>query len=272
MSKENPLIITIDNQKDIELFEFTNAMASLNNQYYAFLNSQGATKSNRQNKLYIKQIAKGSIIVELWEKAPLLLPAIPPILAEFSGYLVNVLNFLTDKEVKLIYNFLTKKDWVDFKKILEPIVNTKGNLTLNIGNNHNTYNYLEAAAAQNQCDRQIKKLELSAESLIKENVELNLYKAINSNISESMKGNMGIIAEISNKPKVLSYATDRIRYDLVSAEKNPFNYTYIVDVEIKLKNTTLGYEDHKNIKEYEILKLHGAIYNENQDLLECMDA
>jgi hypothetical protein len=40
---------------------------------------------------------------------------------------------------------------------------------------------------------------------------------------------------------------------------------YSVDVEIKLREGSLFLESHKDIKEYEILKLHGSI--KNTDLL-----
>ena len=88
-------------------------------------------------------------------------------------------------------------------------------------------------------------------------VELDLYQARNSNLPKA--GSMGLIKDISDKPKVLSYANDRLRYDLTKAEDNPFNFTYMVDVQVKLKDGKNNYEDHRNIQEYEILKLHGVV-------------
>ena len=54
MSKDIKLTITIDNKQDIELFEFANAMAALNNQYYSFLNAKNTKKSRNDQKLLIK--------------------------------------------------------------------------------------------------------------------------------------------------------------------------------------------------------------------------
>lgn len=76
---------------------------------------------------------------------------------------------------------------------------------------------------------------------------------------------MGIIAEISDKPKVLSFANDRVRYDITKGETNPFNFTYSVDIEVKLREGSLYLENHADIKGYEVLKLHGSIAN--KDLL-----
>ena len=63
MEKELKLTITIDNKQDIELFEFTNAMSALNNQYYSFLNARNSKKNRQDQKLLIKKISHGSVIM-----------------------------------------------------------------------------------------------------------------------------------------------------------------------------------------------------------------
>jgi len=88
---------------------------------------------------------------------------------------------------------------------------------------------------------------------------LRLYQARDSNLSKTTLGNLGIIQEISDKAKVLSFANDRVRYDITKGETNPFNFVYNVDVEVKLREGSSYLADHKDIKEYEILKLHGSI-------------
>ena len=99
----------------------------------------------------------------------------------------------------------------------------------------------------------------SMSSLIKEKVELTLYQARDSVLSKSTRGNLGIINDVCEKPKPLSFSTDRLRYDITKAVSNPLNYTYIVDIEVKLKDGSLFLENHKDIKEFEILKLHGPV-------------
>jgi hypothetical protein len=273
IDKEPKIKIVIDNRQDLELFEFANAMSAVNNQYFSFLNADGNKNASGTHKLYIRKLTEGSIIVELCEKAPLLFSIVQPYLGEFYGYITSVLNYLSGRSKDLLYT-LGKSDWVDFKKILEPIANIKNShltlIKLNINSDvTETYNNLEAAAAQNQADREIKKLEINGVGLIKENVELHLYQARNSNLSKSMQGNMGIIPEIHNKPKVLSFANERIRYDITKAEENPFNFAYNVDVEVKLKNEKLGFADKQNIKGYEILKLRGIMEIEQSDIFEA---
>ena len=94
-------------------------------------------------------------------------------------------------------------------------------------------------------------------------IELKLYQARNSNLSKSKVGNMGVLEEISRNPKILSFASDRVRYEITKAEGNPFNFVYNVDVEVKLKDETKDYSDHNNIKEYEVLKLYASVNNED---------
>lgn len=271
---EPTIRITIDKKQDLELFEFADAMAAINRQYFSFLNSSGTKIIPGSHKLYIRKLTEGSIIVDLCEKAPLMLPIIQPYLGEFYEYITSILNYLCSKTTDHIYR-LMKSDWSDFKKILEPIVNIKGSnlslVTLNINSpNINNYNYIEASAGQNKADREIKKLG-EGDCVIKENVELSLFQARNSNISRSMLGNMGIIAEICPKPKVLNFSNDRICYAITKADENPFNFIYKVDVEVKFKNEKLGFSDSKNIATYEVLKLHGVVEKQQSDIFDTKE-
>jgi hypothetical protein len=266
------LQVSINNQEEIELFELASSMSSISEQYHRFLRQTKKDRVRSDAKLYVQKISHGSIIIDLCEKAVPVLPAIAPLIVEYSIFLANTLDFLTGKAKNIpeIYNYL-REDFINFKRILEPVANINGNTIQLTGFNfgktiiNNTYTSLDARAAQNQCDREIKRLEKSGDSLIKENVELRLYQARDSKLSKTTQGNLGILQEISDKPKVLSFANDRVRYDITKGETNPFNFTYSVDVEVKLKEGASFLQGHADIKEYEILKLHGSIAN--RDLL-----
>ena len=266
------LRITIENQNEIELFEFANSMASLNDEYNRYLSQKG-TKKKPECRLYIHKISEGSTVIELIERAPELLPGVAPTLVEFSRLIVLTYDYLNGKEKKLPDHYKFRvPDFANFSKLVELAANFKGNtigfLGLNFGGqvvNH-IYNSTEAAAIQNQSEREIKKLKASGDSLIKENILLRLYQARDSQLSVSAQGNLGIIEEISSQPKVLSFANDRLRYDITRAEQNPFNFTYSVDIEVRLREGSLSLDNHSDIKGYEILKLHGPI--QNQDLLD----
>lgn len=272
MKMDNPLLqITIDNKEDIELFELASSMTSISDQYHRYLRQSKRERVKSQSKLYVKEIKRGSIILDLCEKAPETFIGIEPIIVGYAGFLVNTLNYLTGRVPKLpeIYKFL-KEDFTNFKKLLEPIANVSGNyLTLNVNFGtvvyNQSYNSIDANAAQNRCDKEIKLLEKAGDSLFKEKVNLKLYQARNSNLSKSMSGNMGIISELSEEPKILSFITQKLRSEIIHGEENPYNYTYNVDVEIQLKEGSSYFGSHKDIKEYSVLKLNGIV--ENTDLL-----
>lgn len=266
------LQIRIDNKQDVELFEFVSAMASINNEYHRFLTQSQKRKTRTDCRLYVNRVSEGSIVVDLCEKAPEILPSITPLLVEYSFFLVNTLDYLCGRARTLPAYKFNKEDFLNIKKIVEVAANTSGNSlqlqSINFSPTvviNKTYNYTEVNAVQNQCDKEIKRLEKSGDSLIQENVELKLYQARDSVLSKSTQGNLGIIESISDKPKVLSFANDRLRYDITKAEENPLNFIFSVDVEIKLREGSLFLENHKDIKEYEILKLHGPI--KSTDLL-----
>lgn len=269
----NPILrIKIDNKSSLDLFEFTNAMIALNNQYHSLISSKSNKEEATNHKLYINQISNGSIIIDLCVLAHPLLNFITNHIDEFAYFLVSVWDYLIGDISILPYN-LSIKDWTDHKKILEIVSSFNGNIfsliTINCNSNINkSYSSIEANAAQNQCDKEIKKLQSFQVNVIKEKVELKLYQMRNSNLSISLQGNMGIIPEINPKPKVLSFANDRIRYDITKAEENPFNCVYNVDVEIHLKDEKKDFLDHKNIKEYEILKIHGIVEEFQSDMFE----
>lgn len=267
MVQQAKLQITIDNKEDVELFEFASSMASLNSQYHRFVNQSKDKKLSNDCKLYVNRVAEGSIVIDLCEKAPEVLPAIMPLIAEYSTFLIKTLKYLSGKAPGLPSNYrFTKEDFNNFTKLLTPVANITGN-TLNFKCFdesstiiiNQTFNHTEANAAQNKCSKEIERLTRAGESLIKEKVQLSLYQARNSVLSSSHSGNLGIIEEISEKPTVISFANDRLRHDITKAESNPFNFVYSVDVEIKLREGSMFFESAKDIKEYEILKLHGPI-------------
>jgi len=268
MSTKPKLQIKIENKQAVDLFEFTSSMASLNEEYMRFVSLKNLECKNRC-KLCIDRIVPGSIVVELVEKAPEVLPNVTPIIIDYATFLSGTIEYLCGRSKQLPDTFkYVRENFINIKKLVEVAANVSGN-TFNINMNfgktviNNKYSHTDANAIQNQCEKEIKRLDQSGDSLIKEKVNLSLYQAIDSVLSKSTRGNLGIIEEVAKKPKPLLFSTERLRYDITKAESNPLNYIYIVDIEVKLKDGSMFLDSHKDIKEYEILKLHGPIENTN---------
>ena len=267
MSEQEPVLqIKIDNKQNLDLRDFNKAVKSLENQYYSYLERSDIPEA-KTNRLYIKEVGKGSIIIELCEQASALSPAMTPCIIAFTRHLIDVMSYLSGKK-KQNKHELSKKDINDFKNIFQLSANKNGNSTSFTGLNfgtfavNNSYDSNESVAGHNECSKMIKQIKkIEGDKFIKEKVELDFYLASNSNLSKV--GKMGIINEVSDTPKVLSYANDRLRYDLTKAEDNPLSFKYTVDIEVKLKDGRNNYDNHLDIKEYEILKLHGVISKED---------
>jgi hypothetical protein len=72
-------------------------MSALNNQYYSFLNAKNNKKNRQDQKLLIKKISHGSVIMDLIEKATPLLPAIYPTIFEFTNYVCTTIDYLIEE-------------------------------------------------------------------------------------------------------------------------------------------------------------------------------
>jgi hypothetical protein len=266
--ENNVLKVHIDYKQNIDLFEFTNSIIGLNNLYNIYTKSSNKPDNN---KLFIKEIKQGSIIICITETTlNNLLPNIEPSLYLFTLYFINICKFLTEEDSKLADNLrLDIKILNNFKSIFK-FISIKGNsFNININFGNKTINHYikdtDALRGAINSENEIKRIKESGDKTLYEKVRLSFYQARNVQLSESYKGNTAIINEISKAPQLTSFIADRIRYDMLNSGDNPFNITFIVDVNVVLKDETLGLNNGNNIREYEILKLHTVI--DNEDLL-----
>ena len=153
----------MDNKEEVDLFEFTNAMAALNNQYFSLLILNGINPIGNDHKLYIKKISNGSIIIDFCEKIQPMLGYVEPFIGIFAKYIVSVMDYLIGKSTFLT-TILNKKDFNDFKKIFMIVAKTNGNilniLSMNVNSPiNNYYNSSDSERALKKCDQEIYKLE-----------------------------------------------------------------------------------------------------------------
>jgi hypothetical protein len=266
---ENILRVHIDYKQDVDLFEFTNSIAGLNNLYNIYIKSRNMVDNN---KLLIKEIKKGSIIIDIAENTiNNVLPNMEPPLYLFTLYFVSFCKYLTDEDVKLADSLRLDIKILNNLKAIFKFISIKGN-TLNIsihfGKKEVYYSVDEKKAlrALVNAENEIKRIKDSGDKTLYEKVRLSFYQARNVKLSDSYRGNTAIISEISKAPQLVSFATDRLRYEMLNSGDNPFNITFIVDVSVNLKDEMIGINNGNNIKEYEILKMYSVI--DNEDLLD----
>lgn len=266
--EENILEIVINNDSYLEINDFLDGIEGIKNEYALFLKDK-CGKEDRDNKLYLKEVKKGSIILqiieEIEEHAEILKIATEPVLIDFTKYLIKLLDFYSFKTEEIQENIkqYSLRSINNVKKIFNFCSNNKGNINFTLINNNKTiitqnYNYLQANAAQNMCEKTKK----DNVFINYDCVSLELYQL--RNIDYSNTGTMGIIKSINDKPKKIEYDDEEIRKQIMNFNENPFDYIFNVDVDIFLRDANKSFSDLDNIKFYKITKLNGIFKKTEQ--------
>lgn len=250
---EAKLTIKIENKRPIEITDFTDSFNSLANQYYKYLSENESFKLNQDTKLYIKEIRSGSIITELSDLVPLVLPFVENSnsVIEFTGFLKKGFDYFLGKTEEKPKEF-DLKDCNNFNNIIKPIAKDNGSNVLfngdwnfeNITVNFN-FNSVEANAIQNGIQREKENLKEPTKN-IQHKVLFYWDSAKYDEKSKSV--DKGYIDSVSFKSLRVSFDDDYTKRLMLDIEENPFHLAYIVDVEIM---------DIQNVPTvYKILKMH----------------
>lgn len=229
------LVFTIDNKTPVELLSLTHAMLSVSAQFDKFNIKHGHTS---EAKLYVKEVRKGSIILELFDIA--VVSAIPFVenvntVAEFAKHLQKVFTFFKNGGTNEDKPELTAKDCDDFYNIINPVALDSGaNLTLNVSGNSNCKIHisipsLEANAMQNRFRAEKEVLRQ------KELKELHHKQILTfSQAADKRTGNKGIIESLNEKPLGLIFENEEDREKILAIPtQNPLKYAFIVDVRVE---------------------------------------
>lgn len=258
-NESNILQIVIDNEDYIEIEDFIDGISGIKNEYNSYIKEK-CGKEAINNRIYLKEVRKGSIILELIEnvlESKGCLFSLTPILIEFGKILINNLNNCVNNNQDLENN--DSKSINNFKKIFNFCSNNKGKFEISLIQNNKTvinnyYSSIDANAAQNNCNKYLEKM---SNNFLFEKVEMELYQARNSNYSTL--GMMGIIKEINTRAKPIKFADDSLKESIINKEENPFNFIFNVDINLIVKDKNKPYNISENIKEYEIIKINGVI-------------
>lgn len=254
--KDIRLVIEINNKQPLELLDLTKSFVSLASQFNTYASKYGDSKEDREAKLYVKEIRSGSVIFELVEMATIgVIPFLENVntIVGFAEFVKKSYNYLLGKEKEKPVDF-TSNDLKDLSQIVNPVAADNGS-QLNISTTingvvhfHFNIGSMEANAAQNIIDKEVKKLK-SPELLddIKTKVLLTWFQARND--MKSNVGNKGIIEDLSPKPMNIVIDDDAIKDEMLHKE-NPFTTVFVVDVKLQhVGGKTVAYK---------VVKLHGT--------------
>jgi hypothetical protein len=252
---EAKLTIKIENKKPVELTDFTDSFSSLANQYYKFLSENEAFSLKPETKLYIKEIKSGSIITELSDLVPLVIPFVEHSnsVIEFTGFLKKGFEYFLGKTEEKPKDF-DLKDCNNFNNIIKPVAKDNGSnvtflgdfnfgdVTINVN-----FNSVEANAIQNGILKEKEMLKEPTQN-IKRKVLFYWDSAKYDDKSKSI--DRGFIDSIHGSALKVTFEDDTTKSKMLDIEENPFHLAYIVDVEI---------HEIKNIPcLYKILSLHDS--------------
>ena len=250
------LTIKIEYKEYIALSEFKESLEGLDDQYNLLFSK--ISGKGEKNTLLIKEINKGSIIVQL--VSPLI-----PLLSDFN----NIFTFYTS--IKSIFDWLSTKlgtkpaitpnDLVNAKKIIAPVNNHNGSqITLSVEGNNNSIlviDHLTARKITQNADEEYSVLDKPA-SLPdapedKENVLLRITQIKNDENTD--KNTKGIIAELDKREHPVTFSKSVNKEQILQEHDNFFKKAYLVDVKVHANNdkissfTVLDIKDSYTIEE-----------------------
>jgi len=234
---EAKLTIHIENKKPIELIDFTESFEALASQYYKFLSESSNFRLNKETKLYVKEIKTGSIITELSDLVPLVLPFIENSnsVIEFTKFLKQGFDYFLGKTEEKPKEF-DLKDCNNFNNIIKPVAKDSGSnvvftgdfnfggVTVNIN-----LNSLEANAIQNGINKEKQELK-EPEKKTHKKVLFYWDSAKYDEKSKSM--DRGFVDSLYSNSLRVIFENQDIKSKMLDTESNPFHSCFLVDLEI----------------------------------------
>jgi hypothetical protein len=238
MQENYILSIKIENNNPVELNQLSISLNALGVQYDSFLRKfESCNYTNKESKLYIQKIEKGSIIIEL---ATLIIPLIEHVntVAEFLTYLRDSFNWFLGKLKQSKYNH-TKQDLEQLYQIVNLTAKDSGsNMYINISGDVNNNFHVDtpkANAIQNFIMEKLNEKKLEEPKIFHK--ELMYWANASFVCSKKRISDKVIIEKIDKNPKNVVFLNDE---DAVFAkthnekfpQKNWQDLAYIVDVEV----------------------------------------
>lgn len=240
----NKLEVTIRNEKPVVLADLTLSLLGISQQYQKFVESETNQDYQAGAELYIKEVRKGSIVVELIAQV---MPIVPLIwsggsLNEWLNCAKSTIEWLLGK-AKNPPKEMSKQDFKQWHSILEPVAKDSAsqlNITVSDGGvNINQFyiNSQEANAAQNEIKKQLHSLESPEEHIQKRRV---MYWNQTKFDSESNTGDKAIIESITKRPVKVIFENAAVKDAILAGSNNyvkPWQkLAYLVDVEVQTIN------------------------------------
>ena len=254
------LVVEFKNSQPLELQDLSASLSALGNQFRRYVIRE-ELKDESEAKLYVKEVRRGSTIIELFsyiqnhhDDIKMAIETSKSVIG-FGSYLDKTYKEL--KDGKKPSADLTAKDIKDLSQVLEPLAKDPKGSTLIHADRGATVNLtltLNSADANSIQNRATKLIETMRETE-KLDYQKRAFYWDTASKGEPRRTDRGIIESIEDRPvPVIFDENSDIKEQMIAGKAHPFSTTYIVDVElIMLRN---------KIKAYKITKLHHIIEDE----------
>ncbi len=235
------LEIKINNEKPVALKDLSLSLLSFNHQFHKFVESETDKETDIGSELLIKEVRKGSIVVELVSQAA----PVVPLLWE-GGTLNQWAKLVQDMCLWLLGKIenppkdVSKQDLQEWNKFVEPVAKDHGSqMNINVSDggtviNNFTINSTEANAIQNEIARKVEALDTPEDHIHKRKV-MYWYQAKFDPHSDT--GNRAIIDDLSRSSLKVIFENNAVKDGMLHPQER-FNkpwheLAYVVDVEVE---------------------------------------
>lgn len=250
------LVVEYKNDAPMELLDLAQSMICMGNQYKEYVVERRQMLPD-DVKLYIREVRKGSTIIEL---IPMIAGALPSVVehagtvSEYAKHLKSIYEWYsgTGKEKP---QHITKSALSDTIKIIEPIAKDRAS-QFNIGTyQHNgdihVHVHLDSAMANASQNAMRRDLDEMKEPITGIHEQVVMYWAQARNQPDTKAGDKAKIESIYRGSVRVIFATDDIKVKMLYEEPHPFNKGYIVDVAVE------SIEDKPVL--YKVLTFHDVV-------------
>lgn len=251
------LTIKFDNKNPIDLNDLGHSLNSLADEYCRFSKRHSAEASG---KLYVREVRKGSVIIDLISSVPVLLPIAEKFnsVFEFAKYIQGAFEFLTDKSSAKPEG-ADSRTYDNIANFVAPMAGNAGSsVSVSVVNNGTGSVSMFFGATEGECTRIKTKAGYEKERMrmpgsnLYEMETMYLFQARNENKSKT--GDKGVIEAISGSPKRLIFASEEIKAQIMEGDENLFHFIYVVDVVVEVR-------EGKPVA-YKVIKFHERFKDE----------
>lgn len=239
------------NVKPIELIDLASAMKAVNDEFASFCSK---IDSKTEAKLYVAEVRKGSVIIDLVPSVVALLPLADNVNAiwEFAEHLKSMYDFLTGK-TENEPKYADRASYGNYRRMVAPTAKDADGARFNIVVKDSPGAVINVSV-DSERDRIL--TSSSKSDAMEEVIGSPTVERFNNVVlaftqlrkDDSGIGDRGVISSISKKSKKIVSDDKSFKESLVCGEDNAFAFGYIVDVEVdRLEDRIIAYR---------VVKLH----------------